>query len=152
MNPAIKVVRTMQVAFIVSVLLFYYVCSTLHPIDPSKPPVAPSMGWGLVFCAIASALGGFLFQQMLRGAPMPSDPATRDVTARSRWLSGHIVRFATEESVALFGFVLRFLGGPSTQVYLLFGGSLLLLLLWQPGAFPTMAGSQDGSVNRSCVL
>jgi hypothetical protein len=34
------------------------------------------------------------------------------------------------------------LGGPSTEVYLLFGAGLLLLLLWQPGKIPADAESQ----------
>jgi hypothetical protein len=143
MNPAIRQVRIMQYTFIVSVLLFYYVGSTIHPPHPPTTPVPLTMVWGMVFCAIASALGGFVVQRMLLRAPIPSNPATQDVTARSRWFTGHLVRFATAESMALFGFALRFLGGPSTQVYLLFGGALLLLLLWQPGAIPTSTESQQ---------
>jgi hypothetical protein len=137
MNPAVRVVRFMQIVFIVSVLLFIYVLQILHPVAHS---VSAPIQWALVLCAIASAEMGFIVQRILRRPQGPSLPATQNSTPLARWTSGHILRFATAESVALFGFVLRILGSYSVVVYLLFGSSLLLLLMWRPGNVPPSTG------------
>jgi hypothetical protein len=139
MNPAAFQLRVMQVAFIVSVMLFYYVGITIHP---AAQVVSRPMQWGIAFCAVSSALMGFFVQRILLRTPSQSSPSPQGSTARSRWFSGHVLRFATAESVALFGLLLLRLAGPSTEVYLLFGASLLLLLLWQPGSIPALAESQ----------
>ncbi|HUD73891.1 MAG TPA: hypothetical protein VMQ76_02385 [Terracidiphilus sp.] len=140
MNPAILVVRTLQCAMIVSVLMFIFVLKVIHPAPHS---VSASFQWSIVFCAVASALMGFIVQRMLLRARSKSLPAAQSPDPRGPWLSGHIIRFATAESVALFGFVLRMMGSTSILVAVLFVTSLLLLLLWQPGAVPTETESQS---------
>jgi hypothetical protein len=146
MNPAALVLRVMQIAFIVSVALFYLVGSTIHP---AAQAVSRPVQWAIALCAIGSALMGFLVQKYGFGAQSPSRPAPQGSTARSRWFAGHILRFATAESVALFGLVLRVLGGPSTEVYVLFCAALLLLLIWQPGKIPAGAESNAPSTDAS---
>jgi hypothetical protein len=145
MNPAVRVVRILQISVIVSVLLFIYVLQILHPAAHS---VSAPVQWALVLCAIASAEIGFIGQRMLLRPREPSLPATQNSTPLARWTSGHILRFATAESVALFGFVLRILGSYSIVVYLLFGSSLFLLVIWRPGACPP----QDSAVNTSGLI
>jgi hypothetical protein len=137
MNPAVRVVRTMQFAFIVSVLLFLYVLRAVHPATHS---VSAPLQWALVLCAIASAGMGFIVQRILLRPRNPSLPAAPNSTPLARWTSGHVLRFATAESVALFGFFLRMMGSTSILVYLLFGSSLLLLLTWRPGTVPPSTG------------
>ena len=136
MNPAVRVVRTLQIAFIVSVLLFLFV---LHTVHPATRNVSTAMQSVLVLCAIASAEMGFFVQRRLLRPRIPSLPVTKNSTPLARWFSGHVLRFATAESVALFGFVLRMVGSTSIVVYLLFGSSLLLLLTWRPGTVPPSA-------------
>jgi hypothetical protein len=141
MNPVVRVVRIVQIAIIVSVLMFIFVLHTIHP-----PPhtVNASLQWAIAFCAIVSALVGFIMQRKILNSPDPPTNALGQTSnPQGRWFTGHIIRFATAESVALFGFVLRMLGSSSTLVYLLFGSSLLLLILWQPGAIPTQTESQS---------
>lgn len=142
MNPTIVLVRTMQCAFIVSVLLFAFV---LHIIRPAPHSVSASFQWGIVFCAAASALMGFIVQGVWSRSPIQALPAAQDAALRSRWLTGHILRFATAESVALFGFVLRTMGSSSILVTALFVSSLALLLIWQPGVIPTQTASQSST-------
>jgi hypothetical protein len=139
MNPAILTVRILQCAMIVSILLFIFVLHIVHPVPHS---VNASLQWSIVFCAMASALAGFYGQRMFLRVPSQSLPSTQNSTLLNRWFAGHIVRFATAESVALFGFVLRMMGSSSILVTVLFVSSLLLLLLWQPGAVPTQTESQ----------
>jgi hypothetical protein len=142
MNPAILTVRVMQLMFIVSVLLFILV---LYVDAPATQSVDATVQWSIVCCAIASALSGFIVQRMHRRAPSKSLPGTQSSTPRGRWFTGHLVRFATAESVALFGFALRWLGSSSNLVTLLFAGSLLLLVVWQPGEVPA-ASESEGSI------
>jgi hypothetical protein len=142
MNPIAFQLRIMQFTMILSVLLFFFVSRTVQP--PAQI-VNFSFQWAVVLCATASALSGFILQRMLMRAPSQSLLAAQDSTRLARWRMGHIIRFATAESVALFGFVLRTLGSSSTPVYLLFGSGLLLLLFWQPGVIPIKTESQ-GSI------
>ncbi|MGA7830594.1 MAG: hypothetical protein WCA21_06520 [Terracidiphilus sp.] len=142
MNPVLRMVRILQASMIVAVLLFYYVCYTI----PSAPQIAnPYFQWIIVFCAMASAVGGFFVQRIMQRAPRQIFPAAQESTPRKQWLTGHVVRFATAESVALFGFVLHTTGGTPVVVNLLFASSLLLLVLWQPGALPPQTDSQNSS-------
>lgn len=67
MNPTFVLVRTMQCAFIVSVLLFAFV---LHIIHPAPHSVSASLQWGIVFCAAASALMGFIVQGVWSRSPI----------------------------------------------------------------------------------
>jgi hypothetical protein len=142
MNPAIFLVRFLQCAFIISVLLFIYV---LHIVHPAPHSVNASLQWGIVFCAIASALVGFYVQRMLLRFPNQPLSATQGSNLLRPWFTGHLLRFATAESVALFGFLLRMLGSSSILVTVLFMGGLLLLLLWQPGAIPTETASHSSA-------
>jgi hypothetical protein len=140
MNPAIRVVRILQIAIIVSVLLFYYV---LHLTHPAPQNVDSTVQLAIVCCAIASAMAGFIMQRAVQNAPNRLNASGQKSTARGRWLSGHVVRFATAESVALFGFVLGMMGSTSNVVIGLFAGSLLLLVFWQPGEVPAENESQN---------
>jgi len=140
MNPAIRVVRILQFAMIFSVLLFYLV---LHLIHPAPQNVDSTVQLAIVCCAIASAMAGFIMQRAVQNAPDRPNASGQTSTARGRWLSGHVVRFATGESVALFGFVLGIMGSTSNVVIALFAGSLLLLVFWQPGEVPAENESQN---------
>jgi hypothetical protein len=133
MKPPIFTMRIMQCTFIVSVLMFIYVLRITHP--PVKS-VDATLQWIIVLIAAVSALAGFIVQQLLMRTPSQSLPQAPNSTPLNRWFSGHIFRFATAESVALFGFALRMMGSTSVIVTLLFGSSLLLLLIWQPGTCP----------------
>ena len=139
MNPVIRVVRILQFAFVVSVLLFYFV---LHLTNPAPRNVAPAVQLAIVCFAIGSARAGFVVQRVLLNASNRPDSTTQNSTPRSRWFAGNVIRFVTAESVALFGFALRMMGSYSNVVIALFVASLLLLLFWQPGKVPTAAESQ----------
>jgi hypothetical protein len=130
----------MQVAFIVSVLLFYFV---LHVTHPAPQSLNATFQLAIICCAIASAMAGFIMQRVILNAPDRPNALGQSSTPRARWLTGHVIRFATAESVALFGFVLRMLGDSSKVVAGLFASSLLLLILWQPGEAPAANESQS---------
>jgi hypothetical protein len=133
MNPVILQLRIVQVAIIVSVGLFYYVCSMIQPAEQS---VNSTMQSAIVLCAIASALMGFIVQRIMLRVPSQPFPEKQNSILFSRWYAGHILRFATAESVALFGVVLHVLGSSSSLVTTMFASSIVLLLIWQPGTCP----------------
>ena len=133
MKQPVFMTRVIQCSIIVSVLLFLVVLRVVHP---PVQNVNAALQWAIVLCASASAVAGFLVQKAMLRPPSLSLSAAQNSTPLNRWFSGHIFRFATAESVALFGFVLRMMGSSSVFVPFLFGSSLLLLLLWQPGDVP----------------
>jgi hypothetical protein len=143
MKPINLVVRVMQFAFIVSVLLFIFIC---HIIPAPARSVNTSSQYFIVMCAIASAMLGFIVQRLMLRAPNQTTLSTQKSTPLNRWFTGHIIRFATAESVALFGLVLHLVGSSSTLVYLLFAGGLVLLLIWQPGTIPEQTESKSSAV------
>jgi hypothetical protein len=140
MNPVTFQLRVMQFAFIASVVLFFFISRAFPP--PSQS-VNASIQWVIVLCAIVSALQGFILQRMFLRVRDQTPSASESSTPRSRWFTGHVFRFATAESVALFGVVLRRVYGPSNLVTAMFVGSLLLLVLWQPGEVPAANESQS---------
>jgi hypothetical protein len=142
MKPVTFIMRVLQISFIVSVVLFFRVSAMIPPVQHS---VSASFQYGIVLCAIASALIGFIVQRMFLRVPNQTTLSTQKSTPLNRWFAGHLIRFATAESVALFGLVLRMIGSSSTLVYLLFGGGLALLLIWQPGAIPVQTESQSSA-------
>lgn len=123
----------MQVSMIAFVLFLIYFSRAAQPTSQS---VSVLFQWGIVAVACVDAVAGFVLQRIILRASSQSSPSVQNATPLARWKKGHIVRFAMAESVALFGFVLRMTGASSTPIYLLFGGGLLLLLFWQPGAVP----------------
>lgn len=133
MNPVIFQLRIIQFAIIVSVVLFYYVSSTIHP---AAHAVNASMQSAIVLCAIASALMGFIVQRMMLRSPSQSISEKQNPSLLTKWFAGHILRFATAESVALFGVVLHVLGSSSSLVTTMFASSIVLLMIWQPGTCP----------------
>jgi hypothetical protein len=88
-------------------------------------------------------MAGFIMQRVIQNAPDRPNALGRMSTSRGRWFTGHILRFATAESVAMFGFVLRMMGSYSHVVTGLFAGSLFLLILWQPGEVLAATESQN---------
>ncbi len=142
MKPAAFMMRIMQVVFIVSIFLFIYVC---HIIPAPARSVNTSSQYFIVLCAIASAASGFIVQRLMLRVPRQTSLSTQKSTPFSRWYSGHIFRFATAESVALFGFVLHMVGSPPTLVNLLFATALILQLIWQPGIIPEQTESHNSA-------
>jgi hypothetical protein len=139
-NKLILQLRFFQFGFIMSVPLYVYVLLFVCPVQQS---LNVYIQFAIVCCAITSAIGGFIMQRMIMNTPDRPNALGQMPTPRGRWFSGHLFQLASAEFVALFGFVLRMLGGYSNVVIALFAGSLLLLVFWQPGEVPTENESQS---------
>ena len=81
MKPPILQLRIIQIAIIVSVLMFIYV---LHIIQPAAQSVSATIQWAFVLCAIASAEAGFWFQRKMWRVQSQSLPANLKSTPLNR--------------------------------------------------------------------
>jgi hypothetical protein len=86
--------------------------------------------------AIASvAIVGIAFlvrTKMVRPALDALQLRPDDASSLARWSSGSIYSYILIESVVLFGFVLRFLGGTLAQSAPFYAVGIGLMLLWRP--------------------
>jgi F0F1-type ATP synthase membrane subunit c/vacuolar-type H+-ATPase subunit K len=84
--------------------------------------------------ALYGAVGGFFLRRKLMRC---SEEALRmdaaNPKALKQWQAGHIIGFASAESIVIWGVALRMvLGGTLWQASLFYAGGLFLLLLWTP--------------------
>lgn len=94
--------------------------------------------WLFVVGAVWSGVLGFTVQRRIGDGPRrPSSTST----PFTRWRAGHITRLWTATAVGLYGFCLRMFAGPPWLVNVLFGGGLLLLVVWTPGTVPDQAAA-----------
>jgi hypothetical protein len=93
----------------------------------------PIFSAAVAVCAVIDAGLAFFIRQKFSAAALEvlrADPA--NVAALGRWRLGQFAPMVMAVSVALFGFVLRFLGAPLPQAALFYVGSIVLLLYFRP--------------------
>ena len=134
--------RVMWFAFIVSVVLYIYVCMMIKPSSPSGATMA------LFIVPAALDLLLFFWIRIKRYAPaLQSQPG--DVRAVGKWRVYWVLLLALAEAEILFGVVSWMLNGIFKQSLPFFVlGSLLLLSLW-PRQFGHLRQSQS---NDLCLL
>jgi hypothetical protein len=133
MNKTKRLLRIIQISFIVASLMIIDVSRKIHP---QARNVNASLQWAIVFIAIGVTLSGFLVQRLMLRAQSQSLPAAHNSTLRDWWFIRHILRFAFAQAVVLFGFILHILGSTSILVTVLYVSGILLLLIWWPGTCP----------------
>jgi hypothetical protein len=134
-ESAIKIVRVLQIAMLMSVLLFVIVGQVVG----SNPRLSnPALSNPTLFYALSMAtitiVGVILvvrrtlvMQSSVALAARPNDPATL-----SRWRAGYVMTYALSEAVALFGLVLRMIGFSLSQVASFYIAGFILLLFFGP--------------------
>ena len=132
MTSATRQLRLIQAACVVLVIG----CVLVAYLTASREKVPPSVEIQSVIVVLGawSAIGGFTFQRKLLKKPKP---ARSQSSAFTRWRAGNIARLWSAASVAVWGLLLRELGGSYLVANLLFGLGLLLLLIWSPNMIPT---------------
>jgi hypothetical protein len=129
MGAALRVVRLIQVAMLVSVGIYAVVGEVLGTRLTANANTAYAIS-----VASISLVGAILVvrktmvlqsEAELRGKP--GDPAML-----VRWKNGYIVTYVLCEALGLFGLVLRMMGFTLTQVWPYYVGSIVLLLLFWP--------------------
>lgn len=130
MDSLLRTLRIIQTALLGSVLLYVLLAARLGP--PPRPTF-PLVFFMIALMAVANSVGIFVIRRiMVKRAENVLQTNAGDSKARARWGAGHILILALSESIALYGFVLRFVGFGFSQVIPFFVASFILMLFFGP--------------------
>jgi hypothetical protein len=131
MGTAVKTVRLIQIAMLVSVGIYAVVGEVAgrHLNTDATVIYAISFASISVVGAILVVRKTMVLQSEAELKTKPGDPVML-----ARWKTGYFVTYALCEALALFGLVLRILGFTLNQVWPYYAGSFVLLLLFWPRA------------------
>ena len=128
MEASLKMLRTVRIAMLVSILLYVFVGErTPHPVRPTNLVFY----YAMTFMAVGMIAAIFLLRRVMviRAERILAHNA-EDSVSLNRWRAGYIVTFALCEAIALYGFVLRFVGFSLAQVMPFYG--FVLLVFFRP--------------------
>jgi F0F1-type ATP synthase membrane subunit c/vacuolar-type H+-ATPase subunit K len=130
MESSLKLLRTVQVAMLISIGLYAFIAQGYGPAPREV---------SLAFIYTMPALAIFVIGPILVVRGIFVKPAERalqenpeNAVALNRWRAGYIVTFALSEAVALYGVVLRFVGIRFSQVIPFFVAGFILMLFFGP--------------------
>jgi hypothetical protein len=130
MESAIKLVRAVQIALLVSVLLYVAVGEKVGSVPKLNNPVVFYV-LSLVTITIVGVIlvvrRTLVLQSAVTLATRPNDLATLN-----RWRAGYIMTYALSEAIATFGFALRITGFTLSQVASFYIAGFILLLFFGP--------------------
>jgi hypothetical protein len=130
MESAIRVVRAIQIAMLVSVVFYVLVGEGIGAVPHLNDPVlfyVLSLVTITIVGVILVVRRTLVLQSAAALASRPNDAATL-----GRWRAGHIMTFALSEAIAIFGLVLRILGFSLSQVASFYIAGFILLLFFGP--------------------
>lgn len=130
MDSAIKIVRAIQIAMLLSVLLLVVAGEVVGSI--------PTFGNPTLFYALSLAtitiVGVILVVRrtlVLQSANMLA-ARPHDVATLNRWRAGYVMTYALSEAIAGFGLLLRVIGFSLSQVASFYIAGFILLLFFGP--------------------
>jgi tellurite resistance protein TehA-like permease len=132
MGATLKTLRAVQWAMLASILLYVIVAEV---VAPSTRPVKPTLGY--LFATIAVTIVGVIFvvrRTLVLKAEESLATQPDDSLSLGHWRTGYIMTYALCETLALFGFALRFLGGNLQQSLPFYVGGFTLMLFFRPRA------------------
>jgi hypothetical protein len=129
MDSAVRVLRIIQIAMLVSVALYVFVGERI-PVG-GKPDPALFYVLSLVSITVVGIILVVRRTLVLQSEEMLKSKST-DVATIKRWRSGYIATYALAQSLGLFGFVLRFMGFKLGQVAPFYLGGFILMLFFSP--------------------
>ncbi len=133
MGPAVRLVRQVQIAMLVSIPLCAVVGERLARTLAHDP--ANALFHALSFISI-SIVGATLVVR--RTLVLPSEALLKetpdDTLAAARWRTGYLILYALCEALGVFGLILRMAGFMLANVWGFYLGGVLLLLLYSPRA------------------
>ena len=130
MNQAMRTLRAVQWTMLASVLLYGILGETA---GPGPRGVDPAVSY--VFTTLSVAIIGVIFvvrrTLVLRAAAsLAAHPD--DSISLNQWRTGYLTTYALCEALAIFGIVLRFLGGNLQQSLPYYIGGFALLFFFRP--------------------
>jgi hypothetical protein len=141
MTRALKTLRAVQWALLVSILLYGIAGEFL---GPAARAVDPALSY--LFSTLAVAIVGAIFvvrrTLVLRAAASLAGHPEDDLSL-NHWRTGYLATYALCEALALFGLIQRFLGCNLQQSALYYVGGFVLLFFFRPRQ-PVAAVSSAG--------
>ena len=130
LDNAVEPLREVHAASLVAMVLYVIIGERIRRQEPKDLGLVAT---ALVIVGIITA-GGTIFLRRLLMQPPEQALQTRpdDAAALNRWRMGSFVSLVLCETVALYGFILRVLGGPIQHALLLYAGGFVLLILFTP--------------------
>ena len=130
MGQAIKTLRAVQWLMLASILLYVILGEV---VGPGARAVNPTLNY--LFSTVGVAIVGLIFvvrrTLVLRAAESLAEHPD-DTLSLGQWRTGYIATYALCESMAMFGLVLRFLGGNLQQSLPFYFGGFVLLFFFRP--------------------
>jgi hypothetical protein len=121
--------QTVRIALLVSIALYVFVGERI------SRPGAPDRNLYFAVTLVAITTVGMIFAVwrlfVLRSEATLADHP-EDASALKRWRAGYIYTYALCETLALFGFVLRFMGFTLSEVAPFYVVGFALMLLFSP--------------------
>lgn len=125
---AVRLGRTLKLAFIGSGLLFIFLVIRLPAKSPHSAP--PAIELVMTIVAFACVFAGFFVPRVVRRAqPFQDRPGS---TALNQWMSMTVLSLAFFQACILFGFVLHLVGARAPFVDVLLAAGIISLLIWSP--------------------
>jgi hypothetical protein len=130
-QSALRLVRKVQIAMLVSIALFVVAGEKLAQKPVREPENTLFHALSLISISLVGAT-----MVVRRTLISPSEAAVRERTddgvAVARWRTSYFWLFALCEALGFFGLVLRLSGFPLANVWGFYVGGFLLLLLYSP--------------------
>jgi hypothetical protein len=130
MENAIKIVRLIQIAMLLSVGMFVVAGEMVGPIPKLSNPTlfyALSLATITIVGVILVVRRTLVLQSAVTLATRPND-----VPTLNRWRAGYVMTYALSEAIAMFGLVLRLIGFTLSQVASFYIAGFILLLFFGP--------------------
>jgi hypothetical protein len=130
MENAIKIVRIIQIAMLLSVGMFVLAGEMVGSIPKLSDPTlfyALSLATITIVGVILVVRRTLVLQSAATLATRPNDVATLN-----RWRTGYVMTYALSDAIAMFGLVLRLIGFTLSQVASFYIAGFILLLFFGP--------------------
>jgi len=127
---AIKIIRAIQIAMLLSVAIFVLAGEMVGSIPRLSDPTlfyALSLATITIVGVILVVRRTLVLQSAVTLASRPNDVATLN-----RWRAGYVMTYALSEAIAMFGLVLRLIGFSLSQVASFYIAGFILLLFFGP--------------------
>ena len=130
LDNSIRSIRIIYAALLFTMILYVLTAEKLSHQEPHDIHTIwlAFLVSGLMIVAVALSFR----IKMLEPAGETLQAKADDQRALARWRAGNILSFVLVETVALFGFVLRFIGGTTWQSLPFYVVGIALMLVWWP--------------------
>jgi hypothetical protein len=139
-QQALRQLRVIHCAFLVTWFLFILVIERVHPAaGPGEANLDSVFPLAFGFVCVSEIVVALFFRARFIAASeavLRSEPENR--AALVKWRTGNMLSFCIAETITLFGLVLKFLGFDWKTAAVFFAAGMLLLLFWMPRKIEAM--------------